>query len=234
MKIVGKIPDQVAIPTKYKFKDLRGKTFHWLRVDYFAGRSKQHSWWVCTCKCGQRTLTPTKQLCRGQTKSCGCWGVEATKRSNTKHGYKWTKTYRIWSGMKTRCLNQHSKDFFRYGGRGIAICRKWMNFEGFLEDMGECPCGMTINRKNNNKSYCKNNCEWSTPKQQARNRRSNKFITVDGKTLTCIEWDEIKGYFPGTTAKRVRKGMSCRDAVYTPINTNLSRPQNTLERTRHG
>jgi hypothetical protein len=82
-----------------------------------------------------------------------------------------TPEYRSWQMMKNRCLNPKAEDFKYYGGRGITVCKKWMRFEGFLEDMGRRPSPLhTLERKNNNKVYCKRNCKWATRKEQARNR----------------------------------------------------------------
>jgi len=87
-------------------------------------------------------------------------------------------TYQIWVAMRQRCNNPRSKDWENYGGRGIKICKEWGLYANFLADMGERPFGLTLERKNNHKGYCKSNCEWVNRTQQNRNRRSSK-LTVD-------------------------------------------------------
>lgn len=83
-----------------------------------------------------------------------------------------TKTRYSWSGMKQRCLNPHHPQYKDYGGRGIRVCKRWLNdYEAFLEDMGERPPGMTLDRVDNDRGYFKDNCKWSTRKEQANNRR---------------------------------------------------------------
>lgn len=95
--------------------------------------------------------------------------------TNLQHGHnragKETKIHRIWHGMLDRCRNENCKDYPRYGGRGIKVCERWLVFANFLEDMGEAPDGMSLERKANDGNYELSNCCWATAKQQAANRR---------------------------------------------------------------
>ncbi len=86
--------------------------------------------------------------------------------------------------MKHRCNNSADPD---YGGRGISYDAKWENFEAFFLDMGEPPEGMSIDRRDNNGSYCKDNCRWATPADQANNRRSNRKVVLSGEVLTIAQ-----------------------------------------------
>ncbi len=86
-------------------------------------------------------------------------------------GGKPTPTYRSWRNMKTRCTNRKQESFKHYGGRGIAVDRRWDSFENFLADMGERPEGTTLDRIDNDGDYEPDNCRWATPKEQRANQR---------------------------------------------------------------
>ena len=96
--------------------------------------------------------------------------------------------YRAYECMKRRCLKKTSSDFPNYGGRGIKVCKRWLSYKNFCEDMKKnYKEGLTLDRIDNSGNYCKENCKWATRKEQARNRRGNRVIK--GKTLA--EWSEI-------------------------------------------
>lgn len=98
-------------------------------------------------------------------------------------------TYKTWAAMKRRCANPSDENFHNYGGRGISVCERWKNsYDAFIEDMGLRPEGTTIERKDNNGNYEPGNCIWATETQQNRNRRTNRWITFDGRTQTLKEW----------------------------------------------
>lgn len=97
-----------------------------------------------------------------------------------------SKTYMVWASMKARCNNSSSKDYKYYGGRGITIDPTWHTFERFLEDMGEAPAGLTLERKDNNLGYSKDNCCWSTWTEQGMNKRRQKRPSDNKSGLTGV------------------------------------------------
>jgi hypothetical protein len=110
-------------------------------------------------------------------------------------------------------MNTRDKHFPAYGGRGIRVCDKWLRFEGFYEDMKEGYAeGLSIERVDNDGDYCKTNCRWATPREQARNRRSTRFAA--GSKL--IELCEARGIRYGTVLERLRRGWDEDRALNTP------------------
>jgi hypothetical protein len=160
--------------------DLTGHRFGRLTVVDFAGVKdngprKRQSQWNCKCTCGQKTVVTTAKLNYGWTTSCGCWQREAPAHSkkNFKHGQSNTPEYYAYHSMKQRCLNPNFHHYKNWGGRGITICKRWIDsFEAFLTDMGLRPSNKhSLDRKKNNGNYNKDNCHWITAKKQAANRR---------------------------------------------------------------
>lgn len=122
----------------------------------------------------------------------------------------------VWKNMLQRCTNPNNAGYKNYGGRGISVCKRWMNFESFYADMGEIPPGMTLDRRDNNKGYSPRNCRWATYSQQAKNSRRAKFIRV-GKVALCIsDWCRKTGITYGVYKARVRKGWTQKKALTTP------------------
>ena len=85
-----------------------------------------------------------------------------------------TQVYNSWVNMKQRCNNLNAVNYENYGGRGITYDPSWERFETFYADMGECPIDKTLDRKDNNKGYNKENCRWATQSEQQRNKRNFK------------------------------------------------------------
>jgi hypothetical protein len=125
-----------------------------------------------------------------------------------------TATYRAWASMKSRCYYRPNRYFFRYGGRGVTVCARWLdNFEAFLSDMGEKPKGLSLDRIDNNGRYEPNNCQWATPAQQSRNTMRTRMITFDGVTLCMRDWATRLGLNPVTLLYRFKRGETVPHAM---------------------
>lgn len=110
-----------------------------------------------------------------------------------KHGRCCTGEYDSWRDIKKRCLNIKSKGYPSWGGRGIKVCKEWLDFRNFYKDMGRRPKGKSIDRIDNNGDYCKENCRWATKKEQCNNTRRNVFIYYKGRKRTIAQWSRYMG-----------------------------------------
>lgn len=140
--------------------------------------------WNCICDCGNKTLAYGDNLRNGNTKSCGCFQKYRIAEVRFKHGRSNSSIYNTWRDIQIRCYNKKDKSYKNYGGRGIRVCRKWRGSSGFvnfLEDMGERPKGLSLERTNNNKGYNPRNCRWATTKEQNSNKRNTTKIFYQGK-----------------------------------------------------
>jgi hypothetical protein len=117
--------------------------------------------------------------------------------------------------MISRCVLDSCGRWYKF--KGVKVCKRWMKFENFLADMGERPVGKGIDRIKNHKGYQPGNCRWATPKEQARNRSTNRILIIDGVSKTLIEWSEVSGIGKETISQRIKRGYSERRAVFSPL-----------------
>ena len=144
------------------------------------------------------------QLNREWSKNNRLKRIEQCKRyrKNDKHH----NTRVTWTSIKSRCYNPKHEHFYLYGGRGIIVCERWKNsFQAFLEDMGDRPLNTTIDRKDNNLGYNKENCRWVTWEIQQNNKRTNRIITENGKSLTITQWSKELNVTTKTISNRLKK-----------------------------
>lgn len=167
-----------------------------------------HRYFKLRCICGGIAIVCYPNLRTGHTKSCGC------EKGLRRHGQARTPTYKIWLGIRARCLNPNDTAFHNYGGRGITIDPRWDDFLRFLADMGERPPGMDIDRIDNNGPYAPDNCRWVTRSINLRNTRRNRFVEVAGVRMSVAEAAETLGISRTNIAVYVHnKGVSHQEAL---------------------
>jgi len=140
------------------------------------------------------------------------------------HGMTNTKVYMTWARMKSRVTNKKDNSYKNYGGRGILISKSWYKFNSFYKDIGDPPTlKHTLDRIDVNGNYCKENCKWSTIKEQLRNKRNNRIIKYNSEKKCVIDWCKELSIGYQTMIKRLNNNWSIERAFTTPVNENYSR-----------
>lgn len=199
------------------FKDLTNQKFGQLTaIKAFKkpyNKNKYH--WHCVCDCGRLVDVLSSNLTKGNSTSCGCTRNKKIGALNLSHGLSKTRMYKIWVGVRKRCLNSSAKSYERYGGRGIGMSKKWDTYLGFYNDMiNGYSDDLTLERIDPNGNYEASNCRWANATEQARNKTNTKLIEYDGLKLTAKGWQEITGTLSDTIQWRIKKGWDLRKALY--------------------
>lgn len=196
-------------PTKLNsnIKDISGQQFGGLTVKSYHHSSKQNTYWLCICECGNSKVMAKSNLVQGAT-NCGCLTAELLSIGHSIHGMHRTREYSSWSAAKQRCFNPGTFGFEDYGGRGITMCQEWCDdFMAFLRHVGPRPEGTSLDRIDGTKGYEPGNVRWASPMLQMRNTKRTIKITHNGETLTLTEWAERTGIPRTTLWDRNNKGL---------------------------
>jgi hypothetical protein len=191
---------------------LSGRKFGRLTVIKLTHKDKHRRYYYdCICECGNTKNILNNSLISGDTRSCGCLHKEVM----TKHGLKGTSFYSRYIDMKRRCYDAKRESYKYYGGRGITVCQEWLDdfinfkndmYESYLEHVKEFGVRQTsIDRKDNNGNYSKENCKWSTGKEQRVNQRE-RFTHINFKKFKAIS-PEGKVFFASNQSEFARKHM---------------------------
>lgn len=146
-------------------------------------------------------------------------------KAHQKYGLSHTKQWRAWANMKARCTDKNNVEYQHYGGRGISYDPKWEMFLKFWEDMKSTYSeGLSLDRKNVNANYSKENCRWIPRAHQQRNKRNNRLVTYKGETLCLSEWAERVGLKVHTLYRRiVIVGWPLEEALTTKVGISYGR-----------
>lgn len=132
------------------------------------------------------------------------------------------KDYDRWKDMVRRCYHPKHKKFKDYGGRGIRVCEQWMtSFKQYLEDVGDRPEKLSIDRRDNDGNYCPCNFRWATSLEQNANRRVLKErenslgrgIARARKGFQVMIWIEGMNYYVGFS-NDLKKAQKMFESIY--------------------
>ncbi len=204
--------------------DLSGKKFgKWTVLSLVKREKGERYFWLCRCECGTEKKVNASHLKRGASKSCGCLAREKLISRNYKHGHaisgKHSRLYTIWSHMVQRCTNPNVERYPQYGGRGIKVCDRWLNFENFIEDMGESyKDNLSLERVDVNGNYELSNCKWIELQEQPKNKQNTVKLEYNGKTYSYQELSKLTGIKENTLRARIKYlGWSVEKAVEQAI-----------------
>lgn len=133
--------------------------------------------------------------------------------------------YTTYHSMKERCRNKNNPLYHRYGGRGISVCPRWLEyrtgFTNFLSDMGDKPKGFTLERIDNNKNYEPSNCKWASRKEQQRNQSITRKVIIEGIEYIAADLADIAKVKTDTIVERAKAGLSYQDVISQTKRINL-------------
>lgn len=180
---------------------------------------------VFKCDCGVTTTKRHHLVLNSNTKSCGCFNRQLGRDRFKTHGLSETPTFKIWTGMMSRCYVKKNTGYKQYGAKGVTVCERWKtSFINFLNDMGERPAGLSLDRIDGTRGYSPENCRWATRKQQRENQ-NRKIIeaTIDGVRRPMKEWAKLKGFYYSTIHQRIKTGYTPEEALSYPPGGKKSR-----------
>ena len=171
--------------------DMTGRPIGRLLVIEECGRSSNGKvLWRCRCECGNEVTVLGDNLRNEHTTSCGCYRRERAAESHTKHGMCKTHIYFVWNDMLRRAgatKGASEKEKHNYQDRGITVCDEWLVFENFRDwalSHGYSD-DLEIDRRDNDKGYCPENCRWVSKRENTNNRR-NTIRLQDGTPLAMF------------------------------------------------
>lgn len=213
-------------------ENLKGKKFGRLTVLERVGSNKHRiSLWKCICDCGNETIVNATHLRNGKTKSCGCLQKDKVRENHLKHNQSYSKLYANWCNMRYRCNVPTNLNYYKYGARGISVCKEWDNTENGFHNFYEWSIAngyketpndkgrnsLSIDRIDNDGDYCPENCRWVNATTQQNNMRRNHLITYNGKTQSIAEWAREFNIPYNVFNTRINHNWSIERAITQPI-----------------
>ncbi len=159
---------------------------------------------ILVCDCGTEKKYKYTGFRVSKPTHCGC------NNGNIKHGMSKTALYRSWASMKRRCDSPDELHKKYYKDKGITYCEEWKDFvcfsnwalsNGYVD-------GYTIERSDNSKGYCPENCTWIPAKDQGKNKTTNHLVQINGVKKPISVWCEEYGIKWTTFYARLKSGKT--------------------------
>jgi hypothetical protein len=198
-------------------RDISGKKFARLTAIKNVGVDKnKNSLWEFRCDCGVTVIALKGNVTSGKTSSCGCLRNERIREANSTHGLSGSRLYKIWGNMVHRCHNSTDARYQDYGGRGIRVCAEWLNNPAAFVSwalLNGYGADLTLERQDNDKGYCPDNCRWTTREAQTRNKRSNHVINTPLGVMCIVDAAKRAGVKCSTLRNRIWNGKPYDDLL---------------------
>ena len=203
----------------YKRLYIGQKQFNYTVVDVVRREGRTRDELQCLCNCGNTFYIYPYMFGKPMYKSCGCGKVKAINEFNRTHNGSKHPLYQEYLSMVQRCYRPAHKAYASYGGRGITVCKEWLDdpneFYEWVESIGGRPKGYTLDRIDNSKGYSPDNCKFVSMRDQSRNKRSNIQITHNGTTKCLTDWAIEFGVNNETARQRYHKGCTFEEIFST-------------------
>lgn len=161
---------------------------------------------VKCCECGWESDIRKIQI--ETTTKCTHLDISGNPRSFNTYTWDNQRIRNIFSGMKSRCYDPDDKSYRWYGAKGIKVCDEWLKnpklFEKWALENGYDD-NLTIDRENENKDYCPENCRWITGNDNAKYKSTTSLIDVDGEVHTGQDWARKLGFGQNQINTYIRK-----------------------------
>lgn len=209
-----------------KHQALIGQRFNRLTIlDIWKDEEKGYYMCKCRCDCGNLRENRLTYVKNGAIKSCGCIKYKYRslpgKTECIFDGRAAHPLHKVWNSMLDRCENPNNPMFPIYGARGISVCEEWRDFRKFVEwsnSVGGRPDGYSLDRIDTDGNYCPENCRWADEETQQNNKRTNRYLTYKGETLSLSQWSRKTGLSRCAIQYRFMQGWSAEDILEVPLN----------------
>ena len=213
-----------------EFKDLIGQTFNRWTIIGTSDKTNKHydRYWLCQCSCKNKTVREVRELSltTEKSKSCGCYSSEKTTAMNKERGFRdkypyYKRIKSIYDGMRKRCYDENKDNYDSYGGRGISVCKEWLNefmifYEWALNNGYSNE--LTIDRIENDGNYEPSNCRWATQEEQDYNKRNTVYLEIDGEYKNVLEWEKFSGLSYSVLWQRYNIfGFRTKEEMFKPV-----------------